>query len=966
MAIEKFVDRHIGPRDEDLPVMLKKVGVKSLDELIDKTIPKSIQLDKPLELDEPMSEREYLEHLRNIGSKNKLYRSYIGLGYYDTITPSVIIRNILENPGWYTSYTPYQAEISQGRLEALINFQSVVMELTGMELANASLLDEASAAAEAMIMMANLRKRSAIKKGANKFFVDQNTFPQTLEVLKTRAEPLGIELIIDDYKKFDFDETVFGLIVQYPAGDGKIEDYKDFVNKAHENGTMVAVAADIMSLAILTPPGEWGADIVFGSTQRFGVPMGYGGPHAAYFATKEEYKRKVPGRIIGVSKDAQGNYALRMALQVREQHIKRERATSNICTAQALLANMAGMYAVYHGPEGLKRIANHIHSAAGVLNEKLKELGLQQENENYFDTLKIKLPEGIKAEKVKNIALENKINFNYIDDSTIGISTDEKINEKEINTILSVFARALDKDPSEIKEIPEKRYFDDSFSRTSEFLKMDLFNRYHSETEMMRYIKKLERKDYSLAHSMISLGSCTMKLNAATELFSLSWPEFMGLHPYVPKDQAEGYMELINGLEEQLKAITGFSAISFQPNSGAAGEHTGLMTIRAYHKDHGEEHRNVVLIPSSAHGTNPASGVMAGMKVVVVDCDDNGNISMDDLKEKAEAHKDNLAAFMVTYPSTHGVFESKIKEMNEIVHKNGGLVYFDGANMNAQLGLTNPVVTGADVGHLNLHKTFAIPHGGGGPGMGPIGANDKLAPYLPKHPFFETGGEKGFGPVTAAPFGSPSILPISYGFIKMLGHEGLKKVAEVSILNANYIKASLEDTYGIVYSGETGMVGHEMILECRQFKSIAEITEADIAKRLMDYGFHAPTLSFPVHGTLMVEPTESETLEELDRFIEAMLSIYDEIMEIKEGKTDAENNVLRNAPHTAEVVTSDEWDRPYSRKKAAYPLPWIKDKKFFPDVSRIDDGYGDRNLMCTCAPVQEYRESLFSFKEVEE
>ncbi|MFP4448449.1 MAG: aminomethyl-transferring glycine dehydrogenase [Bacteroidales bacterium] len=966
MAIEKFIDRHIGPRDEDLPVMLKKVGVKSLDELIDKTIPKSIQLDKPLELDEPMSEREYLEHLRNIGSKNKLYRSYIGLGYYDTITPSVIIRNILENPGWYTSYTPYQAEISQGRLEALINFQSVVMELTGMELANASLLDEASAAAEAMIMMANLRKRSAIKKGANKFFVDQNTFPQTLEVLKTRAEPLGIELIIDDYKKFDFDETVFGLIVQYPAGDGKIEDYKDFVNKAHENGAMAAVAADIMSLAILTPPGEWGADIVFGSTQRFGVPMGYGGPHAAYFATKEEYKRKVPGRIIGVSKDAQGNYALRMALQVREQHIKRERATSNICTAQALLANMAGMYAVYHGPEGLKRIANHIHSAAGVLNEKLKELGLQQENENFFDTLKIKLPEGIKAEKVKNIALENKMNFNYIDDSTIGISTDEKINEKEINAILSVFARALDKDQSEIKEIPEKRYFDDSFSRTSEFLKMDLFNRYHSETEMMRYIKKLERKDYSLAHSMISLGSCTMKLNAATELFSLSWPEFMGLHPYVPKDQAEGYMELINGLEEQLKAITGFSAISFQPNSGAAGEHTGLMTIRAYHKDHGEEHRNVVLIPSSAHGTNPASGVMAGMKVVVVECDDNGNISMDDLKEKAEAHKDNLAAFMVTYPSTHGVFESKIKEMNEIVHKNGGLVYFDGANMNAQLGLTNPVVTGADVGHLNLHKTFAIPHGGGGPGMGPIGANDKLAPYLPKHPFFETGGEKGFGPVTAAPFGSPSILPISYGFIKMLGHEGLKKVAEVSILNANYIKASLEDTYGIVYSGETGMVGHEMILECRQFKSIAEITEADIAKRLMDYGFHAPTLSFPVHGTLMVEPTESETLEELDRFIEAMLSIYDEIMEIKEGKTDAENNVLRNAPHTAEVVTSDEWDRPYTRKKAAYPLPWIKDKKFFPDVSRIDDGYGDRNLMCTCAPVQEYRESLFSFKEVEE
>ncbi|MFO8234908.1 MAG: aminomethyl-transferring glycine dehydrogenase [Bacteroidales bacterium] len=966
MATEKFVDRHIGPRDDDLQVMLDKIGVNTLDELIDKTIPKSIQLDKPLELDEPMSEHEYFEHIRDIASKNRIYRSLIGLGYYDTVTPSVILRNILENPGWYTSYTPYQAEISQGRLEALLNFQSVVVELTGMELANASLLDEASAAAEAMIMMANLRKRSAIKKGANKFFVDENTFLQTLEVLKTRAEPLEIELVIGDYKNFNFDETVFGAIVQYPAGDGKIEDYKAFVDKAHDNGTMVAVAADIMSLAILTPPGEWGADVVFGSTQRFGIPMGYGGPHAAYFATKDEYKRKIPGRIIGVSKDAQGNYALRMALQVREQHIKRERATSNICTAQALLASMASMYAVYHGPEGLKRIANHIHSAAGILSDKLNELGLEQENKNFFDTLKIKLPDGVKSDQVKKIALEHKFNFNYIDNSTIGISTDEKINESEINTIIAIFARATGKSVAEIKEMPDKKYFDDSFSRQSEFLTMDLFNRYHSETEMMRYIKKLERKDYSLAHSMISLGSCTMKLNAATELFSLSWPEFSALHPYVPKDQAEGYMELIDGLEEQLKAITGFSAISFQPNSGAAGEHAGLMTIRAYHKDHGDDHRNVVLIPSSAHGTNPASGVMAGMKVVVVDCDDNGNISIEDLKEKAEAHKENLAAFMVTYPSTHGVFESKIKEMNKIIHENGGLVYFDGANMNAQLGLTDPVVTGADVGHLNLHKTFAIPHGGGGPGMGPIGANEKLAPYLPNHPFFETGGEKGFGPITAAPFGSPSILPISYAFIKMLGHEGLKKVAQISILNANYIKAALEDTYGIVYTGETGMVGHEMILECRQFKSIANITEADIAKRLMDYGFHAPTLSFPVHGTLMVEPTESESLEELDRFIEAMLSIYDEIMEIKEGQTDAENNVLRNAPHTAEVASSDEWNRPYTRKKAAYPLPWIKDNKFFPDVSRIDDGYGDRNLMCTCAPVQEYRESLFSFKDVEE
>lgn len=966
MATDRFVDRHIGPRDEDVQTMLEKVGVKSIDELIDKTIPKSIHLNKSLDLDEPMAEHDYLQHLKGIASKNKLYRSFIGMGYYDTITPSVIQRNILENPSWYTSYTPYQAEISQGRLEALINFQSVVMELTGMDLANASLLDEATAAAEAMIMMANLRKRSAIKKGANTFFVDENMFPQTIEVLKTRAEPLGIDLQFGSFKEVNFDEKVFGAMVQYPAGDGKIENYKDFVQKAHDNGTLVAVAADIMSLAILTPPGEWDADVVFGSTQRFGVPLGYGGPHAAYFATREDYKRKVPGRIIGVSKDAQDNYALRMALQVREQHIKRERATSNICTAQALLANMAGMYAVFHGPEGLKRIATHIHSAAGLLNEKLKELGLEQENETFFDTLKIKLPDSVTSDGVRKIALEHEINFNYIDQHTVGISTDEKISAAEVNTIIGIFARAIGKDAPEIDEISEKIYFDKSFQRTSQFLTMDLFNRYHSETEMMRYIKKLERKDFSLTHSMISLGSCTMKLNAATELFSLSWPEFSGIHPYVPEDQAGGYLELIKGLEEQLKAITGFSAVSFQPNSGAAGEHTGLMTIRAYHKDRGEDHRNIVLVPSSAHGTNPASAVMAGMNVVVVDCDDNGNIDLEDLKKKAEENKNNLAAFMVTYPSTHGVFESQIKEMNDTIHKYGGMVYFDGANLNAQLGLTNPVLTGADVGHLNLHKTFAIPHGGGGPGMGPIGANDKLAPYLPKHPFGKTGGDKGFGPVAAAPFGSPSILPISYGFIKMLGAEGLKKVAEISILNANYLKASLQDTYGILYTGETGMVGHEMILECRQFKSMAEITEADIAKRLMDYGFHAPTLSFPVHGTLMVEPTESESLEELDRFIEAMLSIYDEIMEVKDGKADTEQNVLRNAPHTVEVTTSDDWQRPYSRQKAAYPLPWIKDKKFWPDVSRIDDGYGDRHLMCTCAPVQEYRESLFSFKEVED
>jgi glycine dehydrogenase len=965
MALERFMDRHIGPRDDDINEMLKTLGLNSIKELINQTIPRSIQLDKPIDLDEPMSEYEYYQHIRGIASKNKLYRSFIGLGYYDTITPSVIQRNILENPGWYTPYTPYQAEISQGRLEALLNFQSVVMELTGMELANASMLDESTAAAEAMIMIFNLRSRSAVKNGANVFFVDENTFPQTIELLKTRAETLGIKLEIGKYNEIAFNEKIFGALVQYPGGDGKIEDYREFVEKAHENGSFVAVAADIMSLTLLSPPGEWGADVVVGSTQRFGIPMGYGGPHAAYFATKEKHKRKVPGRIIGVSKDTTGNYALRMALQVREQHIKRERATSNICTAQALLASMAGMYAIYHGPQGLKRIATHIHSAAVTLRDELKKLGYEQENQDFFDTLRIRLPESVNSEAIKNIALENEVNFRYIDNKTIGISLDEKTLSSDINLITKIFAEATSQTASQVNEIPDQIDFNDKFRRTSEFLTRDLYNRYHSETEMMRYIKKLERKDYSLAQSMIPLGSCTMKLNAASELFSLSWPEFTGLHPYVPQDQVQGYLELINKLEEQLKAITGFHAFSFQPNSGAAGEYTGLMTIRQYHIDSGEEHRNVVLIPSSAHGTNPASGVMAGMKVVVVECDDNGNIDIDDLKQKAEENKDNLSAFMVTYPSTHGVFESQIKEMNDIIHQNGGMVYFDGANLNAQLGLTNPVVTGADVGHLNLHKTFAIPHGGGGPGMGPIGAVKKLAPYLPKHPFFETGGEKGIGPVAEAPFGSPSILPISYGFIKMLGREGLEKVAQTAILNANYVMHSLNDTYGTVYSGETGMVGHEGILECRQFKSIANVQEADIAKRLMDYGFHAPTLSFPVHGTLMFEPTESESKEELDRFIEAMLSIYEEIMEIKEGKADWENNVLKNAPHTSEVTLSDDWDRSYSRQKAVYPLKWIAENKFWPPVSRIDDAYGDRHLVCSCAPIQDYRESMFTFKEIE-
>lgn len=962
MALDNFIQRHNGPRDHEIDEMIEKIGVSTLDELIDKTVPSSIRLDKPMALGKGISEYEYSSKLRKIAAKNKLYKSFIGLGYYDTIMPAVIQRNILENPSWYTSYTPYQAEISQGRLEALLNFQTVVSDLTGMELANASLLDEATAASEAMIMLFNARPRAQAKAGANVFFVDENIFPQTFDVIHTRAVPLGIEIVKGDYKSFELTDKVFGAIVQYPAADGKIEDYSDFVNKAHENNTAVAVAADIMSLVLLTPPGEWGADVVVGSTQRFGIPMGYGGPHAGYFATSEKYKRNIPGRIIGVSKDAQGKLALRMALQTREQHIKRERATSNICTAQALLATMAGMYAVYHGSEGLKRIANHIHSMAVTLNEKLQSLGYEQENKDFFDTLIIKLGD-VKAEDIRKLALDKEINFNYIDDTTISISTDETTLIQDVNNVIEIFASAKGK-KEEACHISKEVAYDKKFARTTDFLTLDLFKRYRSETEMMRYIKKLERRDFSLTHSMISLGSCTMKLNAATELFALSWPEFGGLHPFVPADQAEGYHQLFTELEEDLKVITGFEAISFQPNSGAAGEYTGLMVIRQYHIEHGEGHRNIALIPSSAHGTNPASAVMAGMKVVVVDCDDNGNIDIEDLKKKAEEHKDNLAAWMVTYPSTHGVFESKIKEMNKIVHDNGGLVYMDGANMNAQLGLTNPAIIGADVCHLNLHKTFAIPHGGGGPGVGPIGVNAKLKPYLPSHPVVKTGGEKAIDAVAAAPWGSAHILTISHSFIKMMGSEGLTSVSKMSILNANYLAASLKGYYDILYTGETGFVAHEMIVECRNFKPMANITEADIAKRLMDYGFHAPTLSFPVHGTLMVEPTESESKQELDRFVDAMISIHKEIIEVKDGKTDAENNVLRNAPHTQDVVAANEWTRPYDREKAAFPIDWIRDNKFWPSVSRIDDGYGDRNLMCTCAPIEEYREGEFTFENL--
>jgi glycine dehydrogenase len=909
-----------------------------------------------MELEEGMSEYAYFNRIKEIAAKNKLYKTYIGQGYYGTITPAVILRNILENPSWYTSYTPYQAEISQGRLEALLNFQTVITELTGMEIANASLLDESTAAAEAMIMSYNSRPRAAVKAGANTFFVDENIFPQTLEVLKTRANPLHINLVIGKYVDFSFDETVFGAFIQYPAADGKIKDYKNFTQKAHENEALVTVAADILSLAIITPPGEWDADIVVGSTQRFGIPVGYGGPHAAYFATSEKHKRNIPGRIIGVSVNAEGKKAFRMALQTREQHIKRERATSNICTAQALLATMAGMYAVYHGAEGLIGIAQHIHTLTGLLNEQLIALGYDQENENYFDTLKVNIKDKSTLDKIKALALKNQINLAYLPGDAIGISIDETITIEDINQVLKIFSEVAGKPTHELTFTNGKMFFSTQFVRTSTFMHFDLFQHYRSETEMMRYIKKLERKDFSLTHSMISLGSCTMKLNAAIEMLPLSWPELGSLHPFIPVDQAEGYQILFKELEEDLKKITGFTAVSLQPNSGAQGEYSGLLVIKAYHENNNDHHRNIVLIPASAHGTNPASGVMAGMKVVVVKCDDNGNIDIEDLKAKAEEHKENLSAFMVTYPSTHGVFEDKIKEMTSIIHENGGLVYMDGANMNAQVGYTNPAIIGADVCHLNLHKTFAIPHGGGGPGVGPIAVNDKLKPFLPGHPLVKTGGEKAINAVSAAPWGSSSILCISHAYIKLLGNSGLTKSTEFAILNANYLASSLKGHYDILYTGNNDRVAHEMILECRNFKPMAGITEADIAKRLMDYGFHAPTLSFPVHGTLMVEPTESESLQELNRFVEAMISIRNEINEIVEGNADTEDNVLKNAPHTMFMVSSNEWKHPYNREKAAFPLAWVEDNKFWPASSRIDDAYGDRNLVCTCEPIEAYVE----------
>ena len=946
-----FEIRHIGPSVAEEQEMLAALNVPSLDALIDQTIPAHIRSTAPLDLPDGMCEHGYLAELQSIADKNKLWKTYIGLGYYGTKTPSVIRRNILENPGCYASYTPYQAEISQGRLEAMLNYQTMISDLTGMEIANASLLDEGTAAAEAMIMANGIVTRAAARKNSAKFFVSDTVFPQTLDILHTRAEPLGFEIVTGDVRDAQFDDTYFGVLLQYPDGNGAIDDYRDVIAAAHEQGLIVIFAADLLALTQLTAPGELGVDIAIGNSQRFGVPMGYGGPHAAYFATQQKYVRQMPGRIIGVSVDRYGNRALRMTLQTREQHIRREKATSNICTAQALLAVMAGMYAVYHGPQGLKNISASIHLAAAAIDRGLKELGFVQENAQYFDTLRITAD----AAAVRAAAEKAEINFYYPDEAHVGIAVDETTTENDIAAILAVFASVAGKSAPNTAALFEglDSSFPEGIARSSDFLTHPVFNMNHSETEMMRYIKTLENRDISLVHSMIPLGSCTMKLNAATELLPITWPEFGALHPFIPADQAEGYRILITELEQQLSTVTGLDATSLQPNSGAQGEYAGLMVIRAYHIANGNTQRNVVLIPSSAHGTNPASAVMAGSKIVIVACDDHGNIDVDDLRSKAEQHKDTLSALMVTYPSTHGVFEEAITKMCEIVHENGGQVYMDGANLNAQLGLTSPGLIGADVCHLNLHKTFAIPHGGGGPGMGPISVASHLAPFLPGHTLTATGGEQAIPAVSAAPWGSASILPISYGYIKMLGGPGLTESTRFAILNANYLKQRLESEYSILYSGENGRVAHEFILDLRPFKE-HHIEAEDVAKRLIDYGFHAPTLAFPVAGTLMIEPTESESKAELDRLADALLQIRKEIQEVIDGKADAEDNVLRNAPHTASEATQDEWTHAYTRAQAVYPLPFVRERKFWVSVGRIDNSYGDRNIMCSCPPVEAY------------
>ena len=953
---DRFDTRHIGPSPAEEKSMLTSIGVSSLEDLIQKTVPANIRMKAPLKLPKAVSEYKFLKGFKKLAQQNNVLRSFIGMGYYNTVTPGVILRNILENPGWYTAYTPYQAEIAQGRLEALINYQTMVTELTGMEIANASLLDEATAAAEAMTMFFASRKGS--KKSANKYFVSNGTHPQTIDVLKNRALPLGIEVVVSDIKQNAFKEkdlfgsSFFGALFQYPDTDGEIVDLSSIIKNAQDNDLLVAVSADLMSLTILTPPGEMGADVVFGTTQRFGVPVGYGGPHAAYFATKDAFKRQLPGRIIGVSQDAHGKLAYRMALQTREQHIRREKATSNICTSQVLLAVIAGSYAVYHGSEGLKNIGHRIHALTRILDKSLQAIGIAQVNKNYFDTLKIAFED---TDLLKSIAENEGINFRYFDNGYIGIALDETVDQKDLETILRIFLKATNQNHDTVELVEEwESHLPASLKRSSAFMQQQVFNKYHSEHEMLRYLKRLENKDLSLAHSMISLGSCTMKLNATAEMIPVTWEEFGAMHPFAPANQAKGYKELFEKLNQWLCAITGFDEISFQPNSGAQGEYAGLMVVRDYFKSKGESFRNVALIPSSAHGTNPASAAMAGMKIVIVACDEKGNIDVADLKAKAKEYEESLAILMVTYPSTHGVFEESIIEICETIHQHGGQVYMDGANMNAQVGLTSPATIGADVCHLNLHKTFCIPHGGGGPGVGPIGVAKHLIPFLPGHSVVDLGYEGKSAAVSAAPWGSASILPISYAYIAMMGGEGLTKATKTAILNANYIKARLEKFYPILYTGANGFCAHEMIVDFRQFKHSVGVEVEDVAKRLMDYGFHSPTVSFPVAGTLMIEPTESETKEELDRFCDALISIYEEIREIEQGLADPINNVLKNSPHTAELVMSDGWDKPYSREKAAYPLPYLKSYKFWPSVSRIDSAYGDRNLMCTCAPISDY------------
>lgn len=956
MNTKTFVNRHNGPSEEDIKVMLDKLGLDSVDQLIEKTIPKNIRLTEDLDLEDGLTEYDYLGLMRKLAAKNKVFKSYIGLGYYNTIVPSVIMRNVFENPGWYTSYTPYQAEVSQGRLEALLNFQTMISDLTGMPIANSSLLDEGTAAAEAMLMFYYSRKRAQVKSGANAFLVSNNMFPHTVEVLKTRALMKGIELRFCDPMEFEFADDVFGCMIQYPDQFGNICKHNAVADLAKEKNIPIAVAADLMSLVMLTPPGEWGADVVFGSSQRFGVPMGMGGPHAAYFATIDKYKRQIPGRIIGVSKDKNGNPALRMALQTREQHIKRERATSNICTAQALLAIMSGFYGVYHGPEGIKQIATKIHMFAEGLAESIKKLGYTVENNCFYDTLYVAVADGVNVDDLKEIALDNNVNLRYFDDGKhIGVSIDETTHENDVAVLVAIFAKAASKDNFELTFSEDISYIPEDLQRTSEFMTHEAFSSYHSETEMMRYLKKLENKDIALNRSMIPLGSCTMKLNAASELMPISWPEFTDIHPFVPADQVEGYLEIIEDADNILSKVTGFAGMSFQPNSGAAGEYTGLITIRQYLKSIGQDHRKVCLIPASAHGTNPASAIMAGLDVIVVKTAPNGNIDIDDLKAQAEKHKDDLAAIMVTYPSTHGIFEDSICDVIKIVHDNGGQVYMDGANMNAQVGLTNPGFIGADVCHLNLHKTFGIPHGGGGPGIGSIGVAEHLLPFLPGHVFSQFGGQRNNHAVSSAPFGSVLVLLITYGYLKMLGKAGLKRATEIAILNANYMMNELSVDYPILYKGNNGTVGHEMIVDCNEFSKTADVEVGDIAKRLMDYGFHAPTVAFPVHGTLMVEPTESEPLSEMNHFIEAMRAIRAEIAEVEKGVAEKKNNVVVNAPHTAEMVIANEWNMPYDREKAVFPLTWVRESKYFTPVAKIDDAFGDRNL-CPCLPVEEYIE----------